>query len=155
MYLDNLGNRLSEIGANATIYPGSNWTIPLFGCATANKAVIKTVDFSCNGSTGFKDLRILDIHDKTFGQDEDLPIWAVEHRQDLTVKTVKPLWDLVSPEYVDGPGIQTIQREFLWLPESADDASFGMINDNIAGSQFHSQARTARLRDWAEYGILP
>jgi hypothetical protein len=131
-------------GADANSFdPGSNWTIPLFGCATANKAVIKTVDFSCNGSTGLKDLRILDIHDKAFGQDEHLPIWAVEHRQGLTLKTVKPLWGLVSPEYVDDPGIQTIQREFLWLPESADDASFGMINDNIAGSQFHSQARTA------------
>jgi hypothetical protein len=62
-------------GADANNFdPGSNWTIPLFGYATANKAVIKTVDFSYNGSTGLQDLRILDIHDKTFGQDEDLPI---------------------------------------------------------------------------------
>lgn len=134
-------------GADSNSFdPGSNWTIPIFGCATASKTVIKTVDFAYNGSKGLEDLQILDIHDKLFAQDEELPIWAVENRQDLKLATVKPLWGLVSPDSADDSGIQTIQREFLWLPETADDASFGFIRDNIAGSQFHSQARTAAYK---------
>ena len=126
-----------------SLNPGTNWTIPLYGCATANKALIKTVNFSYNGSAGLKDLRVEGILDKVYEQKQDRPLWAVEHREDLVLTEVKPLWGLVSPEFAGDPGITTIQREFLWLPETATDASFGWIQDNIAASQFHGQALTA------------
>ena len=40
-------------GTHSLIFaPGTNWTVPLYSCATATKAVIKEVSFSYNGTEG-------------------------------------------------------------------------------------------------------
>lgn len=120
--------------------PGTNWSVPLYTCAAATKAIIKTVDFTYNGTSGLQDLHVVDIRDKVYDRKEDRPLWAVEHREDLTISSVKPLWGFVSPEHIDRAGIKTIQREYLWLPETDPPDAFRSIQDNLPASVFHGLA---------------
>src|ERR1700742_1880733 len=45
---------------------GTNGTMPLYSCATANRAIIKTVSFRFNGSRALEGLNITDIKPKAY-----------------------------------------------------------------------------------------
>ncbi|KAL4893108.1 hypothetical protein BDV59DRAFT_202088 [Aspergillus ambiguus] len=132
--------------------PGTNWTMPLYSCAAASKALIKTVHFSYNGTNGLRDLRVLDIQDKQYARDEDRPYWGVEHRDDIILSDATPLWGLVSPEFQNNPGISVIQSEHLWLTGKPSLLSIAQSVDNIPAMHFHSKAMDAAFNlkeaDW-------
>jgi hypothetical protein len=105
--------------------PGSNWSIPLYSCATASKASIKTVDFKLNG-TGLADLRVLAIKDKIY-DDQSKPHWAVEETN-MRLMDGAPLWGLIDPDLEPVVNISTIQREYLYLPGWIDPLGYVSVN---------------------------
>ncbi|KAJ5161172.1 hypothetical protein N7492_006564 [Penicillium capsulatum] len=120
--------------------PGTNWSVPLYTCAAASKAIIKTVDFTYNGTAGLEDLHVVDTRDKVYARKEDQPWWAVEQREDLSLTSVMPLWGPVSPRYADQDGISAIQREYLWLPETNPTGTSMSLDDNVPAGVFHGLA---------------
>ncbi|KAL4890583.1 hypothetical protein BDV59DRAFT_184244 [Aspergillus ambiguus] len=131
-------------GSNAFTWdPKSTWSIPLYTCASATKAMIKTVHFSYNGTGSLKDLHILGIYDKQYERQEDLPYWGVERREDLNVGDVSPVWGMVAPEYKDHPGLSVVQKEHLWLPDGQSTLSIGYSSDNLPAAEFANKALRA------------
>jgi hypothetical protein len=53
--------------------PGSPWSIPIYSCATAVKATIRTVTFQYNG-TGIKALNIMGTTPKQYQDNSSLPL---------------------------------------------------------------------------------
>ncbi|EAU35445.1 predicted protein [Aspergillus terreus NIH2624] len=131
-------------GSSASTWdPMTTWSIPLYTCASATKALIKTVHFSYNGTGGLKDLHVLDIRDKQYDRTEDLPYWGVEHREDMMIGDVNPVWGIVSAEYKDHPGLTVVQKEHLWLPDGQSMLSIGYSSDNLPAAQFSHKALRA------------
>ncbi|KAK2776513.1 hypothetical protein FQN53_002684 [Emmonsiellopsis sp. PD_33] len=125
-------------GSRSLIYePGTEWTIPLYSCASTSRAVIKTVDFRYNGTDGLKSLAILNIHDKEYQKEEDKPLWGVEHSE-LMLDDVKPIWGLVSSKYEGRSDISVLRKESLYLPGYLGVADLGPTSYyNLPGSSFH------------------
>ncbi|KAH8590765.1 hypothetical protein B0O99DRAFT_520839 [Bisporella sp. PMI_857] len=123
----------------ANIYDaGSKWSIPLYSCATASKASIKTVDFKLNG-TGLADLRVLAIKDKIY-DNQGKPHWAVEETN-MRLLDGAPLWGLVDPDLEPVANISTIQREYLYLPGFVDPLGWASISvQNMPAIDFHIAA---------------
>ena len=58
--------RRKDGSASVLFDPGTEWTVPLYSCASASKALIKTVQFRYNGTEGLRSLDILDIKPKSY-----------------------------------------------------------------------------------------
>ncbi|KAF2477234.1 uncharacterized protein BDR25DRAFT_165332, partial [Lindgomyces ingoldianus] len=119
--------------------PGSEWTMPLYSCASASKVSIKTVQFVYNGTAGLQSLKILDIKPKTYTKDEDKPLWAVENLK-MRLQDVNPIWGITTPEHANHPNISTARQEYLYLPGMTDllAASPTKASQNLAGVDFYS-----------------
>ncbi|KAL4861593.1 hypothetical protein BDV12DRAFT_203859 [Aspergillus spectabilis] len=102
--------------------PNSAWSIPMYSCAMAIAATIKTVTFSFNTTDGLTGLTVLNITDKTYATGTDQPIWAVESLSvDMGQFWMRPLWGLVSAEaaaHYSPEQLKTIQKPSLLLPRS-------------------------------------
>src|SRR4051812_42105863 len=85
------GETMLEYGSN------TNWTTPLYSCASVSKASIKTVTFAFNGSHDLSNLKVLGYIDKSYANDESLPHWGIESVHPLTPAQDSPLWGFVSP----------------------------------------------------------
>jgi hypothetical protein len=127
-------------GSSSLIFePGSQWSIPLYSCASGSRAVIKTVDFVYNGTAGLKNLQVANVADKQYSSDGDMPLWGVENTQS-ELQDVYPLWGLVSPAYKGRSDMSVIQKASLWLP-GWFNSKFGPVltsSDNVPGSRFHT-----------------
>ncbi|KAL5359230.1 hypothetical protein BJX96DRAFT_174174 [Aspergillus floccosus] len=136
--------RRTDGGASLVPEPDSQWTIPIYACASAAKAVIKTVDFHYNDSStqgGLAGLNVENLTDKVYSKPEDRPTWGVENTT-LPLHRVQPLWGLVSSAYGTREDITLLQKESLWLPgQSGVSTGFpvsGYIN--LPGIDFHTRA---------------
>ncbi|KAG0634524.1 hypothetical protein HOY80DRAFT_928632 [Tuber brumale] len=94
---------------------GSNWTIPIYTCATAIKASVKVVTFTMNGTHRLENLRVGKVVPKNYAPIPGLPVWAVENTG-MRIRDIKPFWGIVDRKYENDPHLWTIQREYLWLP---------------------------------------
>ncbi|KAF9891491.1 hypothetical protein FE257_003958 [Aspergillus nanangensis] len=135
-------------GSNAFTWdPLTTWSIPLYTCASATKAMLKTVSFRYNGTTGtgLKGLTVSSIHDKHYPSKESTPYWAVERRDDLVVSDVTPLWGMVSASYKDTPhpDLDVIQSDHLWLPSGGSMLTIDLSSDNAPAAQFPYKALKA------------
>ncbi|WEW55920.1 hypothetical protein PRK78_001355 [Emydomyces testavorans] len=105
--------------------PRSQWTVPLYSCASATRAVVKTVEFRYNGTDGLKSLSVVGVREKVYKQDSDKPFWGVE-RPNIKMQDIAAMWGLVSDRYKNRDEISVIQSKELWLP--------GFIGDKISPS---------------------
>ncbi|KAG0633515.1 hypothetical protein HOY80DRAFT_1104910 [Tuber brumale] len=94
---------------------GSNWTIPIYTCATAIKASVKVVTFTMNGTHKPENLRVGKVVPKNYSEISVMPVWAVENTG-MMIRNIEPFWGIVDPKYKNDPHLRTIQREHLWLP---------------------------------------
>ncbi|KAL4888841.1 hypothetical protein BDV59DRAFT_205821 [Aspergillus ambiguus] len=122
---------------------GSNWTIPIYSCASAAKALIKTVEFRFNDSSppgNLAGLSVVNVVDKTYPKPEDRPIWGVENTT-LPLLRAQPLWGLVSDAYGGRDDVTLLQSESLWLPGYRDENPITPVMGyiNLPGIEFHTR----------------
>src|SRR5271155_4000601 len=87
--------RRHDGSASLIFDPGSSWTIPMYSCISATKALVKTVSFRFNGSDDLSGLTVTSLTDKVYPNDTSKPLWGVEDTQ-MALADVKPLWGLVA-----------------------------------------------------------
>ncbi|KAF2275033.1 uncharacterized protein EI97DRAFT_459669 [Westerdykella ornata] len=137
-----LGAARRKDGTSSLFFdPGSEWTVPLYSCATAAKATIKTVSFRYNGTAGLSSLKIDDIRPKQYAKDEDKPLWAVE-KSALRLNYANPVWGITIPEHANHPNITTARQEHLYLPGYVDPSDIGAPTNgaqNLPGVDFYSR----------------
>lgn len=131
-------------GSQSLIFDqGSSWTVPLYSCASAAKAKIKTVDFRYNGTNGFNDLKVLGVREKTYENEDQKPLWGVE-RTEMNLRDGQPLWGLVADRYEGRTDISVLRKEELWLPGySGMGQSPVSSHQNLPGVDFHTNALTS------------
>lgn len=131
--------RRKDGSASLLFDPGTEWTVPLYSCASASKASIKSVSFIYNGTDGLKSLDIKDIKDKTYTTEEDQPLWAVENLK-MRLDDVNPVWGITLPEHGNHPNISTARQEYLYLPGLAPTlyAAPTQSKQSLAGADFYS-----------------
>jgi hypothetical protein len=66
------------------------------------------------------------------------PVWAIEY-DTMNISDINPLWGIVGDQYIDSPGIQTIQRDYLYL--SASQSLFGgNLGDTVGAASIPGAA---------------
>ncbi|KAL6236188.1 hypothetical protein BDW75DRAFT_250345 [Aspergillus navahoensis] len=123
---------------------GSTWSKPMYSCATAVEATIKTVTFSYNTTDDLTGLTVLNITDKNYQSEAEYPVWGVENLSDIGRFWMMPLWDLVSPEVAANYSwdqLQTVQKASLFLPRTTvlPWSSGGLVTQsqqNLPGAEF-------------------
>jgi len=104
-------------GDPSVLEPYARYGENMYMCATTARARIATVSFNYNGTGGLKGL-VLDKMYKNSSQDgKQPPLWAIEYGG-MKIGDINPLWGLVGDEYLNSPGLQTIRRDYLYLPAS-------------------------------------
>lgn len=141
--------RRVDAGPSILLESGSKWSQPLYACATAVKAVIKTVSFTYNGTDGsLQNLNIAGIKDKQYTKESDKPLWGVEyHGTAYNNIELSPLWGLISPQFGSHPNVSSIRQESLYLPGWTggnflfDSNTLDAIkNQNLPGSDFYTSS---------------
>ncbi|KAG0637130.1 hypothetical protein HOY80DRAFT_1085539 [Tuber brumale] len=123
----------------------SNWTMPIYTCATAIKASVKVVTFTMNGTHKLENLRVGKVVPKNYSGISGMPVWAVENTK-MQIYDIKPFWGIVDPKYKNHPHLWTIQREHLWLPSGrigyyplASSSSLGLLTvPGVALTEIHN-----------------
>ncbi|KAH0425408.1 hypothetical protein CcaCcLH18_10956 [Colletotrichum camelliae] len=131
----------------------SKWSSPLHSCATAIRAIVKTVGFTVNGTDGLSSLKVTSIEPKNYSSPDDYPLWATEN-SGLTMDGITPIWGIISPEYASRPNISTVKKPEFHLPGKSGTLSissledtFGITRYNIPGSDFPSSIMGLLLTD--------
>lgn len=109
-------------GNVSNIYaPGSWWTRPIYSCASATKATIKTVHFTYNSSFsgGLNSLNATKISDKAYNNRSEMPLWGVE-TPNMNISDFTPFWGLISPQLENNKSVNlsTTRAEKLYIPAS-------------------------------------
>lgn len=134
--------RRQDGSASLFFDPGTSWQIPLYSCASASKASIKTVSFRYNGTDGLRSLDIIDMKPKEYAKEEDMPLWAVENLK-MRLDDVNPIWGLTTPEHSKHPNISTTRQPYLYLPGytdlSLESDSPTSSSQYLAGVDFYSK----------------
>ncbi|KAF7161388.1 hypothetical protein CNMCM5623_007002 [Aspergillus felis] len=121
--------------------PNSPWSIPLYICASAVKASLKTVSFRYNG-TGLDALSITSLSEKTYPSP---PLWAVEDLPDRILSDVRPLWGILPANTTSTANMSTIAGPSLYLPGYIDTTPHVSpvpvsTGQNLPGVDFYTQA---------------
>ncbi|PGH20726.1 hypothetical protein AJ80_03486 [Polytolypa hystricis UAMH7299] len=106
--------------------PGSPWSVPVYSCASALKATIRTVTLQYNG-TGFDALKILSTELKHYQDKSSIPLWGVEDLEPMQLDDATPAWGILgtanSTSTKHPYNISTISQESLYLPGFVDQFS--------------------------------
>ncbi|OAQ60042.2 hypothetical protein VFPPC_16830 [Pochonia chlamydosporia 170] len=128
-----------------TFDEGSSWTIPLYSCATAVKATVKSVDLRANGTLGLRSLNVVNLRNKVYKSEQDKPLWGIEDAN-MTLADAMPLWGLIAPSYEGHRNVSTVRKESLYLSSFAGIAASGLASSvqYLPGVEFYVDAlRTA------------
>ncbi|KAL2196962.1 hypothetical protein P885DRAFT_68872 [Corynascus similis CBS 632.67] len=118
--------RRVDSGPQGIFEQGSKWSSPLYSCATAVRATIKTVHFSTDSGSdprnqlqtnqGLLSFRVSNITAKHYPNPEAYPLWGVEDTG-RPLRDLAPIWGLVSPAYraANFPNISFVQQPSLYL----------------------------------------
>ena len=110
-------------GPKAIFDDGSEWSIPLYSCATASRATIKTVEFLVTGGGGLPSLQVKSIAPKEYKSEDDHPIWGMED-SGMRITEIPTIWGLVSEKYAKYPNVSTIKQPSFYIPGYAGDGAF-------------------------------
>ncbi|KAH8152125.1 uncharacterized protein LAJ45_03551 [Morchella importuna] len=106
---------------------------PLYTCATAIQATLRTTTFTSNGTT--RDLASLTIHNTTLPT--SAPLWGLESHPALTAAQISPLWGPLHPSDEHADGIIARRAHALYLPAGQGGAG---IADSLAGTGAYQYA---------------
>jgi hypothetical protein len=140
-------------GSSMVFEPGSQWSQPLFACASSVKSTIKTVSFLFNGTDELQNLKVTSVQPKKYSGPSTLPLWGVENTgNEYTIDGISMIWGLVSSKYENNPNVSTVRQESLYLPgyfSSWGDTGLSQIgSQNLPASDFyHSAMESAYLVD--------
>lgn len=140
--------RLDE-GSSVLFDAGSRWRVPLYTCATAVKATIRTTSFLLNGTSGLSSLSVVSTRPKEYPTNESLPVWAVEESGRIASQFT-PIWGLIGPDYEKYPNMSVVKKDSLYIPgyvgfETAQLGNF--MSGNLPGSDFPPRALVSTYSD--------
>lgn len=116
---------------------------PLYTCASSVKAMIKTVEFTFNGTEALNSVNVSSVVDKTYASPADEPLWGVENvapSQNLNISDINLLWGIVNNSYANDNEISTIRGEALYLPVAYFGTDMSVFRDSLAASSVFSAA---------------
>lgn len=121
--------------------PVSVWSIPLYSCIMTAKATIKRVKFRFNGTDDLSSIKITEIKDKAYEDENSKPLWGVDHSDDhIFLDLTSPLWGLVASQDHRNVSVYTIRAESLYLPGRADSSVLSRGGtQNLPGADFYRQ----------------
>jgi hypothetical protein len=95
----------------------SKWEQPIYTCAAATKASIKTVTFSATG-TSLQDMTVKSVRAKRYSEQEFRPLWAMEDwwHPGSEGAIAAPLWGLVDDSSHGTPGYNFTRSDSFYLP---------------------------------------
>jgi hypothetical protein len=130
------------------VEPGSEWTRPIYMCASTTKAIIKSVSFSFNQSrgSGLDALSVAAMEDKRYVSTKEMPLWGIE-TPNMTLGTMDPLWGLIDPDWTDIVNITTFQSPHLYVPAGSSTIYDSMLN--VDGGNSYVPGSTAPAMIWA------
>ncbi|KAH6967970.1 hypothetical protein BKA56DRAFT_497595 [Ilyonectria sp. MPI-CAGE-AT-0026] len=123
-------------GGPANIFDeGSKWSTPVYSCASAVKATIKTVHFFHNGTNDdLEGLVIRDLKEKKYQDESEMPLWGME-ASFFTLEQFEPIWGLIDSAFEDFQNISTIRAPSLYLPQVVVDSLGAMTpTRNLPGA---------------------
>ncbi|KAI9373912.1 hypothetical protein BJX61DRAFT_551900 [Aspergillus egyptiacus] len=128
----------------------STWSKPMYSCAMAVEATIKTTTFSYNTTDGLAGLTVVNVTDKLYQSETEYPVWGVENLSEIGDFWMMPLWGIVSPDSAAkyaSDGLQTVQKPSLYLPRiSSFSRSSGLSTEshqNLPGVEFADNGLSA------------
>ncbi|PVH77956.1 hypothetical protein DL98DRAFT_636645 [Cadophora sp. DSE1049] len=132
-------------GSSMIFEANSRWSQPIYSCATAVKATIKTVSFTFNGTESeLSNLNITRLRNKEYPNDESRPLWGVEDTGNAYLqRDMKPIWGLVSSDYKNNQNVSVVRQDSLYLPgySSAYSSLLSLYTlQNLPGSEFYLSA---------------
>jgi hypothetical protein len=130
-----LGAARTEIGGNRRLDPGTNWTFPIYSCATALKASIKDVTFRINSSASLSNLHVVNVSPQKYSSEKSLPLWAVEN-SGMNISEIVPFWGVVDDKYESTADLFTRRAASLYLPAGqSEDSVISTASDSAAGAR--------------------
>lgn len=141
--------RRQNPGSSIIFDPDSEWSQPLYACASTVKATIKTVSFAINGTGGIDDIKITGSKPKTYSDASNMPLWGYENtRNAYSLDELPMIWGLLSSDYENHPNVSSIRQESLYLTGyyssgigTSTFSSNSMYGDeNLPASDFYSDA---------------
>ena len=135
-----------DSGSGMIFDPGSRWRQPLYACASAVKATIKTISFIYNGTEGIQSLKITGVEPKNYSSDSAMPLWGYENtRNTYNLSQLSMIWGLISSEYSSSPNVSSVRQESLYLTGYYSQVALaigspGSIDnlENLPASDFYS-----------------
>jgi hypothetical protein len=117
--------------------PNVGYSIPMYSCASANRAIIKTVRFSFNTSKSLDGLSIDNIEPKKYSDSFQHPLWAFESSAESDdpqwdLKNWSPLWGIVEKEDSTFTNLSYKRSSELWLTGSTNLARLSFAGFNLA-----------------------
>ncbi|KAL2062708.1 hypothetical protein VTL71DRAFT_5780 [Oculimacula yallundae] len=134
-------------GPEMTFDSNSRWSQPIYSCASAVKATVKTVLFTYNGTSGLQSLNITSLKDKEYPNEESKPLWGVEDTGNRYYQNdMKLIWGLVSDQYANNQNVSVVRQNSLYLP--GYQGGFGASTlqfsyQNLPASEFYQSAMDA------------
>ncbi len=126
-------------GTETLIFEPGKWYVqPVYSCASATKATIKTVDFRYNATqeTGhtLKALSVLNVTPKRYKDNASMPIWGVE-TVNYDLSGLSQLWGIIDPEQEHAVNLSTIRSPDVYLPGYSGSLSNSPRGrDNVPGA---------------------
>jgi hypothetical protein len=108
---------------------------PVYTCASSVKAMIKTVEFTFNGTSSLSNLLVSSITDKNYTNTKDEPLWGVEKTnlfQNFNISDINLLWGLVNDIYENDTEISTIRGKEFYLPVAYANTDMSVFKDSLA-----------------------
>ncbi|KLJ13024.1 hypothetical protein EMPG_12009 [Blastomyces silverae] len=149
--------RIDKGGSSLIANPGSRWSLPVYSCASAVKALVKEVTFHFNGTT-FEALEVNSTKPKSYTDQESKPLWAIEDLKEIPISDGKPLWGILdrskSNADISFPSnISTMSNDHLYLPGYMDEYTLLLegpngvsdASQNLPGAEFYTQAMLTAL----------
>ncbi|KAL4769223.1 hypothetical protein BDW60DRAFT_210308 [Aspergillus nidulans var. acristatus] len=148
-----LGSSLRSDGAEEN-WPfhtaDSTWSKPMYSCAMAVEATIKTATFSYNTTADLAGLRVVNITDKFYQSETDYPLWGVENLSEIGDFWMMPLWGIMSSDSAANyspDDLKTVHKPSLYLPRIGSfPRSSGLTtqsHQNLPGAEFADNGLSA------------
>ena len=109
------GQPMKSNGFTNRMPPLSSWRQPLYSCASAVKASVKTVNLKLEGDASIRNLRIESLQPKKYGAAQQPPTWAVE-KTGLQIRDINTFWGIVDSSYINSENLQTIKSDHFYIP---------------------------------------
>lgn len=116
---------------------GSKWEQPLYTCAGAVKASVKSVTFSMNKTLRLENLVVESVEDKSYRNKEDEPLWAMEDwwYPGSEGALSAPLWGIVDDSFDGTPGYNFTRSPSFYLPGISPIRGITTPEDMLAAAE--------------------